>query len=233
MHDSYIYYPEELLEGHLLDVFLSKGWYRMGQGIFTTHYLVQQEAIYPVYWLRYDLEKLQMGRAAQKILRMNQHFSVSVKPLEITEELEALYSSYKEGLSFDPALSVRHWLYGDQPNNVFHTDIIEIREDNKLLAAGIFDKGLESIAGIMNFYSHEYKRYSPGKFLMLLKILHAAEAGKKWYYPGYIVYGYPKFDYKLFADKGAAEIYVTAANEWCPYKEGLLDQLEEQAAEDI
>jgi len=108
---------------------------------------------------------------------------------------------------------------------VFDTGVIEVRDGTCLVAAGIFDNGQESISGIMNFYNHGYKRYSPGKFLMLQKILYARKQGKRWYYPGYIVYGYPKFDYKLFADEKAAEVYVAEANEWHRYSRGFMEML--------
>ena len=61
---------------------------------------------------------------------------------------------------------------------------------------------------------------------MLLKINHAITLGKTWYYPGYIIHGYPKFDYKLFADKNAAEIYTPEFDCWICYDATLIDTLE-------
>lgn len=225
MTDSYIYYPE-VLTGEMLDIFLSKGWYRMGQGIFTTQHLIQEDSIYRVYWLRYDLERIVLGKTQQKIINQNRGFHTAIVPLEITEELESLFELYKTAINFDPAASVQQWLYAEQSLTVFDTELVEVRDRGKLIAAGIFDRGADSFSGIMNFYHPDYRKQSLGKYLMLKKIEQALRERKRWYYPGYIVYGYPKFDYKLFADKNAAEIYIPEVNEWHPYDPVLLDALE-------
>src|SRR6185436_10781282 len=83
-------------------------------------------------------------------------------------------------------------------HNLFDSEIIEIRDGGKLIAAGIYDKGSTAIEGIMNFYDPAYKKYILGKYLMLLKVQHAIENKMQFYYPGYIAYKYNKFDYKLF-----------------------------------
>lgn len=193
-----IYFPQQL-SGEELDEYLMKGWYRMGPIIFSTNHIVYDNQLYSVYWLRYDLRKIKPGKRQQKIITNNSKFSIEIKPLLITEELEALYSLYASSLSFQASPSLSHFLYDEGQSAVFDTDIIEIRDNNTLVAAGIFDKGNQSIAGIINFYHPDYKKYSLGKYLMLLKINHAKTLGKTWYYPGYIIYGNPKFDYKLFA----------------------------------
>jgi len=223
MRDSYIYYPEAL-SGQQLDRFLARGWYRMGQGLFTTHYIIQQAVLYRVYWLRYDLEKVRFGKSRQKLMSQHKKFTVSVKPVQVSDELEELYALYKSAIPFEPAESVTQWLFEDRDSNVFDTECIEVRDGRKLIAAGVYDKGLRSIAGIMNFYHPDYKKYSPGKFLMLLKTDLARAAGCRWYYPGYIVQGYPKFDYKLFIDKKAAELYIPERNGWQVFDPSLLMQ---------
>jgi len=38
-----------------------------------------------------------------------------------------------------------------------------------------------------------------------------------YYYPGYIVMNFPKFDYKLEAGEGICEIYDTMKEKWAPY----------------
>lgn len=133
-----------------------------------------------------------------------------------------MYELYKSSLTFTPASSVQNWLFDQQTNNVYDSFLVEVRDQCSLIAAGIFDNGQKSIAGIMNFFLPDYKKYSLGKYLMLLKIEYALSQGKKWYYPGYIVEGYPKFDYKLFVDKAAAEIFIPEQNGWRRYDTGFL-----------
>lgn len=144
--------------------------------------------------------------------------------MAITEELEHLYALYKTAISFEPSPSVADWLYGeDDDKKIFDTHIIEIRDGDKLIAAGIYDKGNRSIAGIMNFYHPEYRKFSLGKYLVLLKAQYAMASRFKWYYPGYITHDYPAFDYKLFVGEPNIEALVPELNGWHPYNTDMLN----------
>jgi arginine-tRNA-protein transferase len=222
-------FPEHLT-GPELDAYLEKGWYRLGQIIFTTDFIPHEETWCPVFWLRFQLDQVNYGKKQLKLLKANQHFDVQIKPLEITDETEELYQAYKSSVSFEISPTVRNYLFdgsvfGAPGQNVFQSNMIEIRDRGRLIATGVFDNGDESMAGIMNFYHPAYYKYSPGKFLMLLKINHAIEKGMTWYYPGYIAYGYSKFDYKLFPDPNAAEIFDPQSRLWLPYTDTLLSSL--------
>ena len=48
------HYPELLLPEEL-DAYLARGWYRMGQSIFTTHFLCFGEQFYSAVWVRLQL----------------------------------------------------------------------------------------------------------------------------------------------------------------------------------
>ena len=231
MKNSGIHFPETLSPKDL-DAFLSYGWYRMGQGIFTTSYIMQEQVCYRVFWLRYSLSHLQQNSSAQKIIKLNKNFTVTVLPLVITSEMEDLFSLYKTGISFDSSPSVRNWLYDDAQENVYDSYAVEVRDKGLLIAAGIFDKGCKSIAGILNFYHPGYKKYSLGKFLMLQKMDFAKQNSLEWYYPGYIVHGYPKFDYKLFAGKSASQLFSPELGKWFFFKEGLGDSLAKESYEE-
>jgi len=222
MISDHIYFPE-YLSPKTLDDLLAKGWYRMGQSIFTTHYLIKGAIPFRVFWLRYDLKKLRINKRGRRIINCNRQFQTSIKAFKLTNELEDLYRLYRHSVDFDPAISVQQWLFGEECTNVYDTLLIEVRDHDQLIAAGIYDKGENSIAGIMNFYHPEYKKFSLGKYLMLVKTAYAMEAGLKWYYPGYIVYGDPKFNYKLFIDSDSAMIYIPEKNCWSRYSSELLN----------
>jgi arginine-tRNA-protein transferase len=224
LSENNTYYPERL-SGEELDNFLEMGWYRMGQSIFTTHFLLLGEYSYRVFWLRYNLKNLTLSKSQQRLKSRNMQFEVAVKPLAITDEIEELYSIYKTGINFPAAPSVHYWLNGNRPpNDVFDTELIEIRNKGKLIAVGIVDRGSESIAGIMNFYHPDYKRYSLGKYLMLLKIELGLQRNFRWYYPGYIVYQRPEFDYKLFVDKSAVEVLIPEMQGWQLFQRRLIEE---------
>ncbi|MEJ7659632.1 MAG: hypothetical protein WKG07_08390 [Hymenobacter sp.] len=56
---------------------------------------------------------------------------------------------------------------------------MEVRAEGHLIAAGIFDQGTRSLAGIVNFYDPDYRKYSLGKYLMLYEI-RIRSADKDW-----------------------------------------------------
>ena len=227
MNENGIYYPDKL-SAVQLDLMLSKGWYRMGTGIFTTNHIFQNYYVYRVFWLRYNCQQILLAKSQQKLLRQNQVFSHRIAPISLSAEMEDLYTLYKTNIDFNPASSVQEWLLDEKKISIFDTWAIEIRDQEVLVAVGIFDKGQNSIAGIMNFYHPYYRRFSLGKYLMLLKIKHAQEQNQKWYYPGYIVYKNPKFDYKLFADKAAAELFYPELNAWCIYDSDMVRDIAEK-----
>ena len=210
-----IHFPETLTPAQL-DEYLSRGWYRMGQTIFTTDAVPLNGSVYSVFWLRINLRQLMYGKSQKKLFQINKNFVARIGPLSINEELEELYTLYRKSVDFSPPESVEEYLFLGIDQNIYDSYLVEIRDGGKLIAAGIFDNGENTIAGIMNFFHPAYKKYSLGKYLMLLKIDHAIEMGKSWYYPGYIARGYSKFDYKLFPDKHATEVYDRESRQWKP-----------------
>src|SRR6478609_11279297 len=139
MTDPSIYYPEQL-KGKQLDAFLERGWYRMFQSLFTTHFITERDRLYRVFWLRYNLHSVRFERKLQRLMQLNNGFTYAIKKAALTDELESLYALYKTGISFDPAQSVQQWLFGDSEANVFDTYIVEVKDRDVLIAAGVFDK---------------------------------------------------------------------------------------------
>lgn len=206
-----------MIERSRLDLFLSRGYFRMQQQVFTCRYVHFDEVRYPVHWLRIVLASVSLGPKQKRLFRINEQFDATVKPLVINDELEALYDIYWNSLDFDAPYSVESCLLEGSSRTIFDTYVIEIRDRGQLIAAGIFDNGNESIAGIMNFYHPDYRKQSLGKYLMLLKIQYAQQQQKTYYYPGYLIGHYPKFDYKLFACEAATEVYDALKGDWLPF----------------
>ena len=221
--------------GPLLDNLLAQGYYRMRQEIFTTDFIFDKDNIYHVYWLRFKLADFRFSTAAKKLLKANQHFSVSFTPFQLTGELTALYQLYFSQVNFDAPPTIQDFLFGENNKNTKHKNLfesikIELRDNDHLIAAGFFDKGFSTLAGIMNFYDPAYKKHSPGKLLMLLKMQYAIQNNMSYYYPGYIAYGYKKFDYKLFPNASFAEVYDSGKRLWYPYSNTLLQLLSARKA---
>ncbi len=221
-------FSTSVLPGAALDFYLSQGYYRMGQDLFTCQFLPVDEAYYTVHWLRLVLAKVRYGPEQRRLLRLNQRFSSTIFPFQLSDELEALYTRYRSSITFDAPETVAAFLFAGATANVFATEVIEIRDGEQLIATGIFDSGARSLAGIMNFYDPSYRKYSLGKYLMLLKIDHARQQQKAYYYPGYLAHNYPKFDYKLFPCPAATEVFDCLAGRWVPFS---WDAVARQSAE--
>jgi arginyl-tRNA--protein-N-Asp/Glu arginylyltransferase len=213
-------YPDSLTADEL-DNYLLNGWYRMGQRLFTVDYIFIERWI-RVFWLRYRLKDFTFSKKQKELLAKNERFNWEVLPLNITEEHEALYEIYFKNIDFDASSTASGFLFGtdlfhEQQPNVFDSWMIELRDGEKLIAVGVFDLGQHSMSGILNFYHPDYKRFSPGRFLILKKMELAIHSELDWYYPGYIGYNFPKFDYKLFPGKETAEILDPFLRQWQVY----------------
>jgi arginyl-tRNA--protein-N-Asp/Glu arginylyltransferase len=223
-----IYYQQffpELIRPEELDVYLSKGWYRIQQMLITTDLISNGEQFMAVFWLRYRLGDYQHSTKSRKLLKASSTFTKAIEPFQLTEELEDLFKRYHQQIDFDMSDTANAYLMGDRNENVFNTKLITLRNEGKLVAAGCYDEGADSTMGILNIYDPSYKKYSLGKVLVLLKLEEAMRLQKTWFYPGYISLHTPKFDYKLFPDLTSTEVYNRLLDEWKPYNETDLQQL--------
>lgn len=207
------------VRNEVLDGYLAAGWYRFGYLIFTTHTIEPEKGgpVYPVMWLRYNVHRVRLNAKNKKLLSATANLNFTVRRLTITEELTNLHRMYFEHITFDTIGDLASLLKSD--SQVYESYVIEVRDEGKLVAAGIFDKGTMSIAGIINFYDPAYKKYSPGKLCMLLKYAVCVQNNIPYYYPGYYSPGYPAFDYKLFLDKDATEVFIPERNTWIPFNQ--------------
>lgn len=204
-----------VIPGAALDYYLSQGYYRMRQDLFTCQFLPHDDQLYTVHWLRLVLRDVQYGSKQRQLLRLNAPFSVAVRPFRLMAEYENLYSLYYQSLDFEASATLAELLLAEgTAHSAFDSAIVEVRDGDLLIAAGVFDEGADSIAGIVNFYHPAYRKYSLGKYLMLLKIDYARQQQKMYYYPGYVVHDYPKFDYKLWACPAATEVFDCYSRHW-------------------
>lgn len=220
------FYPDAV-SPELLDAYLSKGWYRIHQMLITTDLIAKDEEFFAVFWLRYRLADYQHSKKSRKLLEACAQFSSSIDPLQFTDELEELFTKYRQQLDFDMSDSARAYLLGDRTENVFNSQLLTIRDNGKLIAAGCYDKASESLTGILSIYDPAYKKYSLGKVLLLLKLEEALRLQKIYFYPGYLSLHTTKFDYKLFPAINATEVYNRLTDEWQPYGTTNLQELHE------
>ena len=210
------------ITGEMLDEYLALGWYRMGQIIFTTDYLYKEDQYLRVFWLRYRMDLFRFSGKQEKLLRLPDGFTISNKPLQLSDELEAVYQLYRNEVDFEISPTLRENLFSlcfisSEEAPAYDSWVIEIRDKGKLIAAGIYDMGDKSMMGIINFYDPAYKKFSLGKRLIFCKLRESLQRKLDYYYPGYIVKGLPKFDYKLEVGEAICEIYDSVNHTWMPY----------------
>jgi leucyl-tRNA---protein transferase len=217
------------LGGTNLDRVLSRGWYRGGNHVFTTDYIYYDQNVeagyYPVYWLRYDLSRLQFSKTMRRLEQNSERFTVDLLLFEYNEEYELLYAQHALQTTFTSSESLKSYLSGDFGHanvtqlSVFDTRAITIRDQGKLIATGITDIGEKSMSGICNFYDPTYKKYSLGKMLVALKLRVALQNNMQYFYPGYIAPGIGSFDYKTFVGSACIEVWDSTLQEWEPMNE--------------
>lgn len=215
----YIFADGNGFKGSLLDDYLAAGYYRMLHTVFTVHHtqVTKEGDAMPVFWLRTAVKKITENNKAAAIRKKCAAFTVVYTSAGITSETEDLYGRYQQAVDFDTGGGCYDCMHDSVVDNPFDSRMIEIRDGHKLIAAGYFDLGQTAITGILNFYDPLYKKYSLGKYLMLKKIDWALANNLEWYYTGYLSTGTGKFDYKLFPDLSAMEVFLPVEQAWVPF----------------
>jgi arginyl-tRNA--protein-N-Asp/Glu arginylyltransferase len=213
--------PVELskIEPEELDDYLSRGWFRMHQSIFTTHQLIFDDTWYEAIWLRACLKKFSADKKYEALKKRNSRFKTEIKKAHVTHEHEKLYARYRQNVSFDTSPSLDWLLFGNKFHNVYNTYVINIFDGDKLIGAGFFDLGKKSAAGICSVYHPAYKKYSLGKYMIYEKMFSCKAKGFRYFYPGYFVPGYAPFDYKLEIGKPALEYFDAGKQKWFSVKD--------------
>jgi arginyl-tRNA--protein-N-Asp/Glu arginylyltransferase len=199
-----------------LDQYLQMGWFRMGQTMFTTNFLIFNNEQFNALWLRIDLEKFELTPSQKKLLKQNSRFDLKVTSGQIDYQKEDLYYKYRESLSFSIAPSLQNLLTGNSLFDIFDSRHIEIYDNGSLIACGVFDVGNISAQGIVSVFDPAYRKFSLGKYLFLQKILFLKANGYKYFYPGYYVPGYGQFDYKLDMAKESTTFFDFGKKNWLP-----------------
>jgi arginine-tRNA-protein transferase len=216
--------PDELT-GSDLDKLLALGWYRMHQTIFTSSH-VGLEDVHRVHWLRYAIKEIIDHQSHRRIRKSNNRFHSIIEDFKsVRADHKYLHERYYDSIDFDGAISIEECLFGEEENttiNIYHTKAISVFDGAKLIAGGYFDTGDDSASSILHFYDPLYKEYSLGKFLILLTIDYLRLNEFTYYYPGYVVEGNRKMNYKLFLGKESAQYFDPESVSWKYFSENIL-----------
>lgn len=201
-----------------LDDYLAQGWFRIQQTIFTTDKIIFNDLLYDTIWLRVCLTDFEADKKYRELRKKNSRFKTEIKKGSVTSDHEALFSCYKESLSFESPPSLNRLLLGDKSYNIYNTYMINVYDGNQMIGTGFFDLGKNSAAGICSVYDPRYKAYSLGKYMIYEKMHYCKNNKLSYFYPGYFVPGYALFDYKLTIGNPAIEYFDTFEREWLSTK---------------
>ncbi|MEM9820390.1 MAG: arginine-tRNA-protein transferase [Bacteroidota bacterium] len=217
-----IHYPEKMSPDEL-DAYLDRAWFRMGQMIFTCRFLCFGGALYSAIWTRLDLRNYQFRKSLRKLIkRNNKQFRVLVRRAVFNDEKEMLYQDHKARFEGYIAETLKESLHGEANYNIYDTWEVCVYDKNRLVAVSFFDIGGNSLASIMGLFDPAYSKHSLGFYTMLLEIMVGHQNNKAFYYPGYVVPGYQRFDYKLRI--GPVDFYNNKNNQWEPYEQLVFDE---------
>ena len=217
----------------ILDYALATGYFRMGNDLFTTNEVFRgmygKSAIYdPVFWLRLILKKSKETPTTRRIRKKCAGFNFIIQPATISEEIETLYAQYLASVDFDGYPSCKDCIpQVNTPDAAFDTYMINVFDQGQLIAVAFFDMGQQSLMSILHFYHPDYKRYSLGKFLMLITRQFAMDGEMDFVYPGYFTIHGTKMDYKIFPQKEAMEVYFPKEQVWAPLENYTKAELED------
>jgi len=192
------YYPKSLIDPKLLDNYLAKGWFRSGNMLYRSTITFFQDEIYAVVRTRLPLGGFRFKKRLRKMLnRNNRLFEVRIVKSVINEEKEALYRLHQNRFDGYIPHTLQEYLLENSIDSVFDSYEVQVYDGKKLIGVSFFDLGKEGAASILALYDQTYSKYSLGIYTMLLEVEYCQQTGRKYFYPGYILIGNARFDYKL------------------------------------
>ncbi|MFK7935331.1 MAG: arginine-tRNA-protein transferase, partial [Saprospiraceae bacterium] len=147
--------------------------------------------------------------------RNAQRFTYKIRPAQLTYRKDRLYQRYRKHFRGRLANTLRESLQDGSDKNIFNTQEICIYDGDQLVAFSFFDIGVHGMASIMGIYHPDYQSFSLGYYSMLLEIQFGLENNFHYYYPGYVVPGFERFEYKKRI--GPVQYYNPVLQDWQLY----------------
>jgi leucyl-tRNA---protein transferase len=201
MLESGVRYINEVFEAprvrpEQLDRLLSDGWRHFGTYFFRYSLGLYESEIRLVIPLRIRLADFSFSKSQRRVLRRNADLDVSVGPITITDESEALFERHKLRFSFGVPESIYDFLSDDPAHVPCEGMEVEVRLDGRLVAVSYFDVAARSLSAIYAIFDPDLPKRSLGIFTMLKEIEFALALKKDMYYQGYAYEGSSFYDYK-------------------------------------
>lgn len=219
---SRIHYPKQVPPAEL-DDYLAAGWRCVGQAIYTSHFMRfppgSNGRIYSTVPSRLPLQGYAFSKRLRKLWRRTQRaFRLEAgQPFAFDAAAEAVHERYIGAFPDRPLADLE--AYRERRSGPFTFDTREVRvyEGDRLVAFSVFKLGQRSLYSSQGIYDPAYGKHSLGFFTMLAEVDYAQSQRCDYFYPGYVVPGYPDFDYKKRL--GELEYFSLSQNRWQPISE--------------
>ncbi len=208
------YFIKTELSTENLDQSLSKGWFRMQQHFFTTHFIYINHQYQSAIWLRYNLKHLPVSLKKINLIYGSEEFEYEVVSFKINNTYQELFLKHQESYGNNIYPTLEALLFGNSQFDRFNSFVINIYDKTRLIGAKIFDIGNSSAAGIVSFFDPEYSKYSLSDLMTYRAIDYCTEKGLAYFYPGYFVPGITGFPYKMEIYHGALEFFRISTSSW-------------------
>lgn len=204
-----------------MDAYLAAGWRCMGQSIYISHFMFFParggSRLYSTLPTRLALEGREFSKSQRRLWRRNEAvFQIEAGAPAVFDdekkEVNSRYAAQFPGRAISPASGM---LDNGAGGLAFDTREVKLYHEGRLAAFSFFDFGKTSIYSKQGVYDPAFRAYSPGFFTMLVEIAFGRRHGVQYYYPGYVVPGYPEFDYKHRA--GPLEYFDLFSGGWKPF----------------
>ncbi len=191
------YLPEKLKPSDY-NLFLSKGWFRGSSLLYRMELVCMEQTVHSVINVRLPLREFNFRDSHLKLLRKNgRRFRVVKGPAVVTPELEALYAKQKSRFNGFIHASLEDIFCRAFDHRIFSTLQFIVYDGPQAIAASFFDITSHSVASLLAICDPDYASSSLGIYTMLLEVNLAAEMNMDYYYPGYVLDGSPRFNYKM------------------------------------
>lgn len=208
------YFPKKLAAKRY-DSYLASGWFRGSVMLYKVDLLCVDRGVFGVVNIRLKLDGFEFKKSQRKrIARAERKFRTVVVPpsqVEITDEMEALYSGQKHRFEGFVHATLSEYLSSGFPTTVFDTYQVLVYHGEKLAAVSFFDIGDRAMASLIGLQHQDYRKDGLGIYTMLREVQFARDRCLRWYYPGYVFDVPSPFDYKLTL--GDME-YYTPSKRW-------------------
>ncbi|MEP6705635.1 MAG: GNAT family N-acetyltransferase, partial [Acidobacteriota bacterium] len=197
---NFTFINEEVLADRItpqqLDHLLAAGWRHFGTHFFRYNLGVYESDIRRVIPLRVRLARYSPSKSQRRVLRQNEDVSTVIRPLEITDEAEALFEKHKHRFRAGVPDSIDDFVSRHSELMPCEALQLDVRIGERLIAASYFDVGHRSVSAIYGMFDPEFSARSLGNYTMLKEIDFAVENKKEFYYQGYSYEGESFYDYK-------------------------------------